>query len=132
MYIVCFSFKSNRLEVKLKDSFIFSSVEDIVNFSKTQKLREYDLCIDQDMEIKKEIANHWVKKNDNKEQSDGLYLYLINSNHSLPFPFCKLTEVKEGQAIGKLKPAMIINDKIYTISGLKDDGVYYIIDKEIV
>ena len=131
MYVVCFSFKSNRLEAKFKDSFIFSSVEDIVSFSKTQKLREYDLCIDQDIEIKKDIANHWVKKNDNKEQSDELYLYLISSNHALPFPFCKLAEVREGQSIGKLKPAMIINDHIYLISDLGEDGIYRKIDKEV-
>lgn len=132
MYAVQFSFKSDRLESKISDVHVFSSIEDIIKTSKFYDLREYDLYIDQPLEYKENIINHWIIKGNTKgKKAIELRNYMLGNNYPLSFPFIKISEFKEGNKIGKLKAAMIINDHIYMINGLGDDGIYKTILKEL-
>ena len=132
MYAVQFLFKSDRLEVKISDVYIFSSIDEILKVSRFHELREYDLYIDQPLEYKENIINHWMSKGDTKgKKAIELRNYMLANNYPLSFPFIKISEFKEGGKIGKLKAAMIINNHIYMINGLGEDGIYKTIIREL-
>ena len=122
LYAVQFQFNSDRLEVKASDVRIFTSVEDVVEASKSYILKEFDVDLRQPPKFRKEMALHWIKKgNTVGKQADELLRYMMENDYSLPFPFIKINDFEEGRKIGKLKPAVIINDNIYYCNQFEND-----------
>lgn len=132
LYAAQFKFNSDRLEVKANEVRVFLSLSDLIEASKKEQLREYDLNTEQDLPYKEEIAQHWIKKNNLESQrEEELRKILVESSTVLPFPFIRVNEFKEGEKMGKLKSAMIINDHIYIVNGLDKTGIYNEIIREL-
>lgn len=132
LYAAQFKFNSDRLEVKANEVRVFLSLSDLIEASKKEQLREYDLNTEQDLPYKEEIAQHWIKKNNLEGQrEEELRKILVESSTVLPFPFIRINEFKEGGKMGKLKSAMIINDHIYIVNGLDKTGIYNEIIREL-
>lgn len=132
LYAAQFKFNSDRLEVKANEVRVFLSLSDLIEASKKEQLREYDLNTEQDLPYKEEIAQHWVKKNNLEGQrKEELKKLLVESSTVLPFPFIRANVFKEGEKMGKLKSAMIINDHIYIVNGLDKTGIYNEIIREL-
>lgn len=132
LYAAQFKFNSDRLEVKANEVRVFLSLSDLIEASKKEQLREYDLNTEQDLPYKEEIAQHWIKKNNLESQrEEELKKILVESSTVLPFPFIRVNEFKEGEKMGKLKSAMIINDHIYIVNGLDKTGIYNEIIREL-
>lgn len=132
LYAAQFKFNSDRLEVKANEVRVFLSLSDLIEASKKEQLREYDLNTEQDLPYKEEIAQHWIKKNNLESQrEEELRKILVESSTVLPFPFIRVNEFKEGGKMGKLKSAMIINDHIYIVNGLDKTGIYNEIIREL-
>lgn len=132
LYAAQFKFNSDRLEVKANEVRVFLSLSDLIEASKKEQLREYDLNTEQDLPYKEEIAQHWVKKNNLEGQrKEELKKLLVESSTVLPFPFIRANVFKEGGKMGKLKSAMIINDHIYIVNGLDKTGIYNEIIREL-
>lgn len=132
LYAAQFKFNSDRLEVKANEVRVFLSLSDLIEASKKEQLREYDLNTEQDLPYKEEIAQHWIKKNNLEGQrEEELRKILVESSTVLPFPFIRVNEFKEGSKMGKLKSAMIINDHIYIVNGLDKTGIYNEIIREL-
>lgn len=132
LYAAQFKFNSDRLEVKANEVRVFLSLSDLIEASKKEQLREYDLNTEQDLPYKEEIAQHWIKKNNLEGQrEEELKKILVESSTVLPFPFIRVNEFKEGGKMGKLKSAMIINDHIYIVNGLDKTGIYNEIIREL-
>ena len=132
LYAAQFKFNSDRLEAKANEVRVFLSLSDLIEASKKEQLREYDLNTEQDLPYKEEIAQHWIKKNNLEGQrKEELKKILVESSTVLPFPFIRVNEFKEGGKMGKLKSAMIINDHIYIVNGLDKTGIYNEIIREL-
>lgn len=132
LYAAQFKFNSDRLEVKANEVRVFLSLSNLIEASKKEQLREYDLNTEQDLPYKEEIAQHWIKKNNLEGQrEEELKKILVESSTVLPFPFIRVNEFKEGGKMGKLKSAMIINDHIYIVNGLDKTGIYNEIIREL-
>lgn len=131
MYAVQAIFNSKRLDPKLSEIYIFTDINDVVDYVKhLRNSIEVDVSTNQTSHLRKEIALHWAKKGgSSEEQTQALIDFVENNDYSLPFTFLRIAQFCDKGRIGKMKNAVLINDNIYYVKDQEKDIFTDIVSK---
>lgn len=123
MYIIQSKFKSEKLELKYSNMFVFNSKEEIVSFLKKDNLKyECEVYTKQLPHIREDMARHWARKGNSDVNT--LIEFVRLNDYVLLFPVFKLCEVNNKGQLTKFKDAILVYDNVYYVNKCNDKGVF--------